>query len=407
MANETPLEVTFDSESGRDNPRIKSWSIESDYLTSTDSFEFTMITDGTDERELQGLEGLPVTLKVGGAVQLVGRIDDTIRGDNGANCITCQGRDYIADLVECNIDPQFTIKEKETLGSVILRACSPIGITKLAEQSDVATMLDVRQGIPGRTRTRNPQDNRSKNFKEASLDDLKPDIGQGIYEFLKPVCDRHGCTIQSALARDTLLIAGPFYEQHPGFGIVRLKSGDDTGNNVKTASVRRSFSSYPTHIIVQGQGAPRTGEITAKSAVVIDTWAEAKHYGGELARILDHITWSGRRKPGDRAPLTIEKIYRLNVFRDDRAKNQKQIENAARRLLSEHLKKSLEYKVTLHGHIDPTTGALWTHDTIVSVTDEICDISEELWVQSRRFAYSENEGPTTELVMIRPGSFEI
>lgn len=422
---ETPLVVHLDAAplksansvtriGDKDLTRIKSWSIESDYLTSTDSFEFVVMDDDPDY-PLVGLEGQPVTLTVGGAVQLVGRIDDTSRGDDG-NSISCMGRDYIADLVECNIDPTFIIKEKETLGDVILRACSPIGITKLAGESDVATVLDVRQGIPGKgRRTRShkgsqQQGNKSKDFKEITLEDLKPDLGQGIYEFLKPICDRHGVTIQPTYSRDTLLIAGPFYSDVPGYGIVRIRSAVDGGNgsnNVISASARRSYASFPTMIIVQGQAAPRTGEPTGPSTEVIDTWAEAQHFGGELADTLSDITWTGRRKPGEKDALPIDKIYRLNVFRDDRARSPDQISNAARRLFAEHLKKTLEYKVKLRGHYDPDTGALWSHDTILTVTDEVCGLSEELWVQGRRLSYSESEGATTELTCIRPGSFEI
>lgn len=404
---DTPLVVYVEGDNFRELTRIKSWSIDSDYLTSTDGFEFVAVDDNLDV--LRDLEAQPVRLTVGGATQLVGRIDDTSRGDDGL-AVTCSGRDYIADLVECNIDPTLVVKEKETLGGVILKACAPIGITKIAPLSDVATMLDIRQGVPGKTRThRNGSagGNRTKEFKDINLEDLKPDIGQGIYEFLNPICMRHGCTIQPTHQRDTLLVAGPFYDQEAGFKIIRSRADVGTSNNIVSATVRRSYASFPTMVIVQGQGAPRSGETTAGTQETIDTWAEAQHFGGELARTLNSITWTGRRKPGTTEALPIDKIYRLNVFRDDKARNPDQISNAARRLFAEHLKKTLEYHVKIRGHIDPVTGALWTHDTIVSVNDDVCDVHEDLWVQSRRFTYNQNDGPFTELVCIRPGSFEI
>lgn len=406
---DTPLVVYLEGRNNyRELTRIKSWSIDSDYLTSTDAFDFVVVDD--DIEVLRDLEAQPVKLTVGGAIQLVGRIDDTSRGDDGL-AVACSGRDYIADLVECNIDPTLVVKEKETLGDVILKACAPIGITKIAPESDVATMLDIRQGVPGKTRRRRggkaAGGNRSKNFKDISLDDLKPDIGQGIYEFLNPICMRHGCTIQPTHQRDTLLVSGPFYDQDPQFSIVRSRADSGTSNNIVSAIARRSYSSFPSMVIVQGQGAPRSGETTANTQYTIDTWYEAQQFGGELARTLNWITFSGRRKPGTTDALPIDKIYRLNVFRDDKARNPDQITNAARRLFAEHLKKTLEYRVKIRGHIDPVTGALWTYDTIVTVSDDVCDVHEDLWVQSRRFTYNQNDGPFTELVCIRPGSFEI
>jgi len=403
--SDSPLVVYLDA-LDRELTQIKSWSLDSDYMTSCDGFEFVVVD--ADPDNLRDLEGQPVTLTVSGAVQLVGRIDTTERGGDGL-AVTCAGRDYLADLVECNIDPTFVIKEKQTLGDAILGACAPIGITKLAPHSDVQVMLDIRQGVPGKTRLSKGAKaaNRSKQFETINLDDLKPDMGQGIYEFLNPICQRHNCTIQPTHTRDTLLIAGPFYDQAAGFKIVRLRADEGTTNNVMSATARRNYSAFPSMIIVQGQGAPRSGEGTSSAQITIDTWSEAQHFGGELARTLNSITWSGRRKPTDKSALPIDKIYRLNIFRDDKARNATEIENAGRRLFAEHLKNTLEYRVKLRGHIDPYTGALWSHDTIVTVDDDVCDIHEDLWVKGRRFSYDATDGPTTELTCLRPGSFEI
>ncbi len=403
---DSPLVVYLEAQGDRTLTQIKSWSIDSDYLVSTDGFQFTAVAE--DPKDLRTLEGEPVKLTVAGAVQVVGRIDQSESGSDGL-AWSFSGRDYIADLVECNIDPTFVVKEKQTLGDVILKACAPIGITKVAEHSDAMVMLDIRQGIPGKTRGRKTKDNRSKKFKDATLEDLKPDIGQGIFEFLNPICARKNCTIQPTHQRDTLLIGGPFYEQEPQFTIIRGRKDTENTNNVLSATARRDFSSYPSMIIVQGQGAPRSGEKISNANLIIDTWFEAQNFGGELAETINWITYSGRRNPNDPlAALPIDKLYRLNVFRDDKARNAEQVANAARRLFADHLKRSLEYKVRIRGHIDPITGAIWTHDAIVYVYDEVCGIlGEELWVQSRRLSYSESTGPITELTCIRPGSFEI
>ncbi len=402
---DSPLVVYLEAQGDRTLVNITDWSIDSDYLTSCDGFDFTLIADNL--ADIVGFEGEPVRLSVGGAVQLVGRIDQSEIGDNGT-AIKYSGRDYISDLVECNIDPTFVIKEKQTLGAALLASCEPIGIKQIAETSDVKAVLDVRMGIPGKTRTRRTKDNKSKAFKSVTLQDLKPDIGQGLYEFWKPICARHGCTIQPTYRRDTLLISGPYYEQEPAFSIFRSLNDSPT-NIVVRSSARRDYSSYPTHQIVQGQGAPRSGEKISNANLVIDAWGQAQYLQGEIQETLNWISYSGRRKPYDNLEaLSVEKLYRLNVFRDDKARTAEEVANAARRLFADHLKRTLEYSVTLRGHIDPVTGALWAPDTIVYVHDEPCQImGEELWVQSRKFSYRPGSGATTELLCIRPGSFEI
>ncbi len=373
----------------------------SDYMVSTDDFDFVVVAESPNL--LRGLEGQPVKLTVAGVPQVVGRIDQTSRGDDGS-AVTCSGRDYIADLVECNVDPTLVFKEGETLESAILKACAPVGITKVISAEDMNIAIDLRLGVQGRVKK--SKDNKSKGPKDISLQDLKPDLGQGIYEFLKPICDHHHCTIQPTLQRDTLAVAGPHYnEKKPIYAISRNRS-QSTTNNVMSATVTRDYSSTPTMVIVQGQGAPRTGEPTGSATQIIDTSAQAKAFGGELREILEDVCWSGRRKPGETVALPIKQFYRLNVFRDDRAKTHEEIKHIAKRLFCEHLKKSLEYRVKLRGHIDPYTGQVWTVNTIVRVADEICDVNEDLWIQSRRLSFSSMTGAVTELVCIRPDTFD-
>lgn len=405
---------------------IEEWSIQSNYLQSTDSFDFTLIDDNINN--LRGLECQPISLLVDGELQLIGRIDLTTRGSSGKS-ISCSGRDYRSDLVECNIDPTFSVKEGETLESVILRATSPVGIVKVGAGSDVATARNVRTGRAfGDTGT-------PPNFREIKQEDMKPDPGQGIYEFLKKIIERHGCTLQPGLTRDSILIAGPMYKQDVPYKVTRLITSTEK-NNVNSSSATRDFSSFPTLTIVQGQGSPRTGEPTKSNHATIDTWALAQQFErsgddntnqktedgeepdiyaptnttsqGELGRILNDVTWTGRRKPGEKDGDLIaqNKIYRLNVFRDTQARTATQLNKAANRLLKEHLKNTLVYTATLIGHRDPFTGAIWSIDTIVDVNDDICDVHEKLWVIERTLSYGSG-GAKTTIKCIRPGSFEI
>jgi prophage tail gpP-like protein len=387
---------------------IEDWSIDSAYLGSTDGFSFTIIDDNPNN--LRDLECQPVSLYVNGACQLIGRIDQTVRGDKGKS-VVCRGRDYMADLVECNIDPTFVVKEGEKLGDMIVRAASPVGIKKVADGSDVSTARNVRTGRAFGDTGPPP------NFKGIKQEDMKPDPGQGIYEFLKKICERHGCTIQPDISRDSLLVTSPLYKQDVPYKITRLRNSTEA-NNVDSAVATRDYSSFPSLVIVQGHGSPKHGEKTKSDQGVIDTWSVAQQFvrdgeegstsQGELGRTLNIVTWSGRRKPGEDTGdlLAQNKIYRLNHFRDTQARTKLQLDKAATRLLNEHLKNTLVYEVTLIGHVDPFTGAVWSTDTIVDVNDDICDVHEKLWVMDRSFSFSSG-GAKTRLKCIRPGSYEI
>ena len=120
-----PLIVHFEAaDLGLDTDRILDWAITSDYLTSTDGFSFTLLDP--DITDTHRLEMQPVELLLEGNQQLLGRIDSTTAGDKG-DAVTCQGRDYLADLVECHLDPSLAIKESMTLGAAVKQAACTVG----------------------------------------------------------------------------------------------------------------------------------------------------------------------------------------------------------------------------------------------------------------------------------------
>jgi prophage tail gpP-like protein len=99
-------------------------------------------------------------------------------------------------------------------------------------------------------------------------------------------------------------------------------------------------------------------------------------------------------------------LYRLLVYRDENARTAEQIEAAARRCVAERLKDTLYYHATVKGHADPRTGAIWTVDTMVNVDDDVADVHEPLWIESRTLRFGSG-GAETDLVCWRPESFTL
>jgi prophage tail gpP-like protein len=394
---DTGLTVHFEL-LGRQETRFIEWQIDSSYLTSTDGFSFTISPGaGADRSLLRDLEIQPVELLVNGASQCFGRVDATSIGDRGS-ALTCEGRDFIADIVECNVDPYLKFSAGTTVGVALVDAMSPCGIKNVYGPEDVS-MADVRSGK--KTKGKPP-----RGPKAELAEDAKPRFGEGIYEFCNRIVARYGATIQPGPDRTAVVLDRPNYSQEPRY---RLARSDDTTqskrNNVLSASARRDYSRFPTFVLFTGT-AGKSGKSGSGLYTFFDTRLTAAQQSDEMGRILNAGIVGGRLAPG----VTVENpaiLYRLLSYRDEQAKTQAHLDNAARRAYAERLKDSLSYRVKVQGHADPETGAIWSVNTMAHVDDAICGINEPLWIASRTLRYSQSEGATTELELWRPRSFVI
>lgn len=431
---ESTLEITLELQ-GRSLTRAKSWEIDADYLTSTDGFKFD--TYAEDLSTVRGLEMQPVTLSVGGNQQLVGRIERSTMGGSGT-AISYEGRDYIADMVECAVDPNVMVPEGLDLAGAVTLAAGPVGIDTVVSDSDFA-LRDIRTG-------RSVSGGANKDFRVAKASDVKPGYGDGIYSYLNRIVARQGATIQPAGDRNTVALTVPNYGQSASYGIRRRLGETTHANNVVRGTATRDYSSFPTFTIYNG-------EQTKVSSTAVPTWANigvgiasdamalgvsavgganaavasklyrptfrnpgfdgnkrystaeaAAGFSPSAADVILGACHIGRRKPTDGTgdPL---KMYRLMAHRDADAKNQDQLDRAAVRATAERLKDTLIYNVEVQGHIDSASGLVWSVDTVVDVVDEVCDIGEPMWISRRTLKYSKSSGATTELVCWRPGAF--
>jgi prophage tail gpP-like protein len=304
------------------------------------------------------------------------------------------GRDYIADLVECNVDPGAKFSEGTTLMDALLEIVKPCGITSIFGPEDV-TMADVRTGKHTKRGT-------GKRHKLKITDDYKPKPGEGIYEYCNRVVARHGATIQPGPGRETLLIDRPNYLGPPLYSLTRTDDPTNSGrNNVISATARRDYSKFPTFVLFTGtqgkSGQPGSGLTTAFSALQLP-------YNSEMAGILGAALAPTRLRVGE-LQENPGILYRLLYHRDPDARSQLQVTNNAFRAYSERTKDSLVYTATVKGHRDPFSGALWACNTMVNVNDSVCGIDEPLWIASRKFVY--RNGATTELECWRPEAFDL
>lgn len=390
------LDRTFD--------RFIDYSIDSSYTTSTDGFSFTIFSK--DRERLKNLELQPVTLLINGVQQILGRVERTERG-NDINAITCFGRDYLSDMVECMVDPTVTVQEGTLLFQAIQRAAAPVGIDEVFDEEDLVmrsllTGKPIGGSAPNTFRT-TVKTRGKKKFREVKLNDFKPNPGEGIFEYLNRLVARHGATIQPANKRNAILIATPHYEQEPSYDAIRkFDSANSRFNNIIQATASRDYSKFPTFTLVKGRagngGAKRTD---IASLLDINEFT----YPLEISNALKGKVIEGRLKAGELKPE--EFLYRFHYVEDEQARNADQIEATAQRIISERIKDALNYEVTLRGHNDRLTGKIYTPDTIIRVDDDVCDLHIPLWIEGRTFKYGQGEGATTSLSCWLPKAFQI
>lgn len=417
----------------RETRNVLEYSIDSAYMTSTDAFSFTLYEP--DLSLIRNLELQPVSVYINDNLQVRGRVEITEIGQGPGLALKCEGRDYIADLVECNIDPAVGISENMTLEQVVKIAARPVGIG--AVSFDPRPWRNKRTGIDIQSTLG------ARKFQNAPLKDFKPNPGEGIYQFISRICARFGCTLQPTMERDSVLLGAPDYVQDVAYSVTRsIDNPKSAQNNVISAKARRDYTKFPTVVLVTGKagGASAARQTVSATSYKVGT-VEALQYrflesmgmkskvataSGEFGKPTEAtsiprnieetilaLVPEGVKIIPERLPPTVkylptgETLYRLFYMRDNLGKDLNQVMNVAARNAAERLKDCLQYDVTFRGHKDPTTGRTFAVDTIINVSDEICDVNERLWVEHVRFGYEPNNGPTTTLTCWRPGSFGI
>lgn len=374
--------------------QVQEYTYAQDFLGAMDAFSFVYYNE--DISLTRGLELQPVVLRINERPQVYGRIDVTERGDDGSS-VHCEGRDYLADLVECNIDPKCILRDGMTLEQAVLLLTGTCGITSITDSSGRIS-----------ARTGKATGKKPLTISAKAVSDFKPVAGRGIYEVLEELLARFGYLAQPSIGRSSLAIQAPTYEQ-PSIGRIVRTVDSPNKNLLISGRARCDYSSLPTHALFTGkQGSPVE---TGGAKGCLSEWSaleSSSAYGSTFSGIVDAAVISGRSNPNSPTAVADGSLYRLLYFNDQKVgKTAEQITNARARAVGERLKKTLRYTCKLRGHVNPVTGYTWSVDTMLDVDDDMADVHEQLWVHKATFRCSRNEGPTTALEMIRPKTYVV
>lgn len=387
------------------NRVITSYSLTSEYFTPTDAWDFTVYSEDNPaalRREFKGWQ--PIRLSIAGNQQVLGRIDGSESAGPNGTALQVFGRDYLADIVDPGVDPTFQVKQGMDIGAFLEELLKPHGITTIFGSFNL-----TRNILTGKQPAFIPDTDQG--FKSAKLSDFKAEEDQGMMEYLLEVLHRQGYMLLPAGTRDAAVVDRPQYGQEPRYRISR------PGNVVGAPKCRRDFSSVPTVTIARGRGGQPNGKLhDARREYATFGDSGISHIGRitDVRRVIynrfnEVVIRDKRFNPKGSGETEIfgynPPVYKPLFYRDKQARNQAELERGLKKVVSERLRKTLEYECEIRGHVDPKTGQCWAIDTIAQVDDEVEDLHERLWIQERTFYNDGTSGPMTRLKMIRPDSY--
>ena len=400
----------------------KQYSFNSNFLTPTDGWSFTLGDEVVKQSLLEGIFcGQRVTLSINGHIQGDGYIDKVVIGGNRSTgtTVTIEGRDRLAPVVDGNMDPQATkFTAGQTLFDVLYAVFSQYGWTDANTQYLISNEAN-RNVISGAVRGV-PATKKDKPLKSFQIHQLKPYPAEGSFSFASRIAQRFGLWIWLSAEGNSIIVSKPDFGQEARYHIRHKTGASGFANNVLEYHVERHAGEQPSVIIATGSGG-----------------------GGEYGRgglkvafpnMLTGITALGALRPEVQAVLTansdakivqptVEALRALSTraltgvnanffgsqhrpmfLHDDESKTIDQLEAFCRREMSLKQRGALVAHYTLEGH--ENNGYPWCVDTIVEVDDDVAGIHGNMWVMSRTFTKDRMVGTRTQVELILPYTME-
>ena len=386
------------------------YSFNSNFLTPTDAFSFTIGAERIDDKTKAALTvGARAALYINGNVQADGYIDAitiAASSDSGTE-FTIEGRDRLSRAVDSCADPRKTYKAAQTILQVLQDIFGPFGW--LSEDSfalDNADNVGIMAG-----HTRGEKSSKSKKhfgeiIKSVKIHQLRPHNGEGAFAFASRLTQRHGLWIWCSADGEQLVISKPDFDQDPLYKL-RRRRGFET--NVLSGSVKFDGSSQPSVVIADGfSGGGEFGK-SRMVAYAVNPYFGVDNDGFVLPEVLaavkpypdaQQITLTTQPFPR----RTPEETARPLFMHDDESHTPEQLANFVRREMSTLMHRSLVAHYTVVGHTQD--GAVWSVDTVVDVDDEVAGLKERMYVLGRTFAKSRQGGTTTSLELVRLNSIQ-
>ncbi|HEY3494748.1 MAG TPA: hypothetical protein VGK73_08690 [Polyangiaceae bacterium] len=417
------LRIEIES-SGEVWDRVTSYSISESFFTPADGWEATVYSDADPKalrRKFQPRTN--VRLYLGERLQLIGQIDTTEGAGGGSAALKLTGRDYMARLIDPNVDKAVRITNAMSLETALLEGLRVFGVTTI--EGDLNAVRAAKMGTSTYTSETIPTAgresfglNRQANALSAptfvatvtgleleirtptteTVADAKPNENEGAYEWANRLSARCGFTVQPGSKRSAIAVVAPDYSKGPQFDLARP-------GNIEDGKAKRDYSGIPTLATLSARQVTAGTEAKGKFktlSIVGDDSELALWRVPEARRILEAARAIGTRKQKTETGDPLD-WYCPVYYKDDESKTEKQLNRSARRMMADRIRETLTYSAKLKGHQDPRSRATYAINVLAKVKDDLEDVDETLWISERTL--TGGLGETTELQLIRPSSY--
>ncbi len=378
---------------GTEITNIPSIDVQHDMLSPGSAWAATLWWSSTQSSEWRTIRrkcvcGEMVFVEIGGATQMLGRIEETstnAEGHNGGLELTISGRDIIGRLIDWDADPR-SRRRNTTLEEAIAALCDPFGVRVYA--CEAAAEREAR-GLPRRgrrTRTGRPR-------RRSVIDATRIQIGQRVWEVIDKLCRANGFLVWGAPTEysNTVerVIDKPASASPPVFAFERVAQTDGTyRGNMLSGRHHVSTRNVPTEVTAFGHTALTTGtdariQRTAFNDRLVSPYVVAPDAFGPQPRFL----------------------------RPDQARTEAAIGKAAERTFAKAMGdfRSYDVRVRGFGQLVGNSRRLYTQNTGAHVRDD-CEepaIDENMLIRSVHFHQSRERGQVTELVLVPDGAITV
>ncbi len=437
----------------------KSYTFNSNFLTPTDGWSFTLGDDViTDEVRIAIAPRQKVTLSIGGNIQCTGFVDkvsaNSTRG--GGLELTIEGRDVLSPAVDSVIDPRKKFTPEMSLLTLLQNVFAPFGFTEkdqfLLDNEDNRNVMTGRQhkttkagGIHNtpvkNAKVASKKGGKGKKKKAKALDSyqlhlLKPDLHETAFTFAARVSQRFGLWIWAHADGKHLIIGEPTFDDGPDCIVThkRPDKADHTfateglANNIISSHVTRDAASQPSIIFGSasstGGANPRdqfsvgivNPSVQTFLTDILAAYSKTRLIDLEYLGVGYKSEWvenpdGGPKTYEVRSPIEayVDSSARPLFLTDQNSKSQEELECFLKRELALRRQKAFTYSFEVVGHeYEDRDGAKvpWQVDMIVRVDDDYCDVHEDLWVIGRTFTKSRGGGTMTKIECVRQHTLE-
>jgi len=345
-----------------------SYSINSDFLTPTDGWSFTVGGKKSWDKIKDVVKpDYKIKILIDGKPQLSGWIDVvTLTSDEGGLTVNIQGRDILRPLIKSNIYPGFKIKDK-----TVEQMIETIVWSYYTEPPDIYFDPDSERQVLGITSSYKKKDRSA--LKKKLIEYCQAHPGEGVFEFLSRNIRRHGLWVWAA-ADGSIVVGGPEYDQEPSY-IIERKEG------TKRVSARSAAYTHDRTDVVAAM------HIRGKS--IKKEWNKTTVVGAASDQEARSTSESG--------------FAEVAFTQHDQAESAEQCDNFALQEMSRLKQNERVYTCTMVGHKDLKTGNTYQVNTVATVDDEFLGVQEDMFVVSRTFR-RDSGGTTTDLKLVPLGS---